>query len=57
VYVIVRAHSDDETQRAIDLMHRSNVVSIEHRDQAYHEGSWQPLDETAETGVIHSRTV
>lgn len=45
VYVIVRAHSDEQTQRAIDLLNRFNVANIEHRDQAYHEGAWQPLDE------------
>lgn len=47
VYVIVRALSDEETQRTLDLMNRFNVANIEHRDQAYHEGNWQPLDETA----------
>jgi hypothetical protein len=57
VYVIVRAHSDNEAQRAIDLMHQSNVAAIEHRDQAYHEGAWQPLDETTESGAARSRTV
>lgn len=54
VYVIVRAHSDEEAQRTLDLLNRFNVVNIEHREQSYHEGSWQPLDETAtEVGGTH----
>lgn len=47
VYVIVRAHSDAEAQRTLDLLNRFNVTNIEHREQSYHEGSWQPLDEPA----------
>lgn len=53
VYVIVRAHSDAEAQRTLDLMNRFNVANIEHREQSYHEGTWQPLDESAsEVGAM-----
>ena len=61
VYVIVRAHSDDEAQRTLDLLNRFNVANIEHREQSYHEGSWQPLDESANeaaaTQPTQARTV
>lgn len=55
VYVIVRAHSDDEAQRTLDLLNRFNVANIEHREQSYHEGNWQPLDESAnQVGATHN---
>ena len=57
VYVIIRAHSDQEAQRTLDLLNRFNVANIEHREQSYHEGSWQPLDETAAEVQPQERTV
>jgi hypothetical protein len=46
-YLIVRAHSEDQTQRAIDILNRYNVADIERRAAEYHEGNWAHIDEAA----------
>ncbi|HEX6291613.1 MAG TPA: hypothetical protein VFZ66_20685 [Herpetosiphonaceae bacterium] len=61
MYMIVRAHSEDQARRALDVMSRYNVVEVEHRAQEYLEGTWQPIDEAAaagsDTAPMQSRTV
>ena len=47
MYLIVRAHSDDQTRQAIDILNHYNVAEIEHRAAEYHEGNWAPIDEAA----------
>ena len=54
--ITVRADSDAEAQRAVDIMNDNNVIDIDARGNEFRSTGWSRFDETAEPYDLSQRT-